>query len=130
MSAWKDLPNDKHIDWVLESLKTHPQLWHDTHNKEWAQARGQAWRQARDQAWRQARLQAWKQAYNQAYDQAWGQASYACLALIAYDDSVKYLSMTSDQLKVWIELSEDSAAILLLPMVQVKEKLNQLTSVV
>ena len=114
MSAWKDLPNDKHIDWVLESLKTHPQLWHDTHNKEWAQAYDQAWDQAYDQAW----------------DQARSQASYACLALIAYDGSVKYLSMTSDQLKVWIELSEDSAAILLLPMVQVKEKLNQLIPVV
>jgi len=114
MSLWKNLHNDKHIDWVLESLKTHTQLWHDTYNKEWVQARSQAWNQAWNQAREQAFSQAWWQAYSQAREQAreqaWYQARGACLALITYDDCAKYLSMTSDQLRVWAKISEDPGA--------------------
>ena len=129
MSTWKDLPNAKHIDWVLKSLKTHTQLWRDICNKEWTQAYNQAYDQARGQAWDQARLQARLQAYDQAWGQAWGQASYACLALIAYDDAEKYLSMTSNELEVWAKISENPCAVLLLPMVQVKEKIKEMETV-
>jgi len=118
MNAWSHLPNASHIDWVLESLKTHTQLWQDIYN--------QAWEQAFSQAWWQARGQARGQAWSQALDQARYQASGVLLALIAYDDSVKYLSMTSDQLRVWARLSEDPRAVLLLSMVQVKEKIKEM----
>jgi len=134
MSTWKDLPNASHIDWVLESLKTHRQLWHDIYNKAWHQAFSQAWSQAygqardraREEAWYQARDQAWGQARRQTGYQAYNQASGACIALIAYDDCNKYLSMTSSELEVWARISEDPRAVLLLSMVQVKEKLKEL----
>ena len=51
-------------------------------------------------------------------DAAWD----AALALVAYDDCEKYLDMTPDALQVWAVLSDDPAAILLLPMVQVMQK--------
>jgi len=142
MNAWKDLPNASHIDWVLESLKTHRSLWQDTYNQEWNQTyyqaleeawrqareevREEAWYQAREQAFSQAREQAFSQARGQAWDQARDQVSGVLLALIAYDDAVKYLSMTSNELEVWAKISEDPCAVLLLPMVQVKEKLKEM----
>jgi len=141
MNDWEDLPNASHIDWVLTSLKTHRKIWYNTYDQAghqaWKQARGQAsgqaWKQARgqvcsqvrDQAFGQAWGQAWGQVYDQAFKQVWG----ACVALIAYDDCNKYLSMTSNELEVWAKISEDPSAILLLPMVRVKEKIKEMEPV-
>jgi len=126
MSAWKKLPNAKHIDWVLKSMKKHTRLWQDTYDLTWNQFRIEA----RDQAWHQAcehvRVQGRIQAFNQTCHRVYIPASCACLALIAYDDAEKYLSMTSNELEVWTRLSEDPVAVLILPMVQVKEKLKEM----
>jgi hypothetical protein len=48
------------------------------------------------------------------------------LALVAYDDCAQYLDMSSDQLKVWAILSENPAAVLLLPAVIAFEKIAEL----
>ena len=52
---------------------------------------------------------------------AWDAAGYAAgsaiSALIAWDDSAKFLDMTPDQLRFWIALSDDPKATLLLPAV-------------
>ena len=149
MNAWSELPNAKHIDWVLNSLEFNPDIWIEARkqalDQAWKQARIQAWDQARkqawsqawsqawDQAWNQARHQAWNQAWNQAYDQARDQAWYetrdqvngVLLALVAYDDCDQYLAMTFDELKTWALVSEKPQAILLLPMVYVKEQINE-----
>ena len=101
MNAWSNLPNAKHIDWVLASLKSNIDIWI----------------QARNQAYSQALNQAWKQAYDQA--------SGVLVALIAYDDCDQYLSMTFDELKTWVALTEKPQAILLLSMVYVKEQTNE-----
>ena len=137
MNAWSNLPNAKHIDWVLASLKSNIDIWIQARNQAYSQALNQAWNQVRvqardqarvqalNQAWEQARNQAWEQARNQAWKQAYDQASGVLVALIAYDDCDQYLSMTFDELKTWAALTEKPQAILLLPMVYVKEQTNE-----
>ena len=49
----------------------------------------------------------------------------AIFGLFAYDDCDQYLSMSYEKLLVYASLSEKPQAILLLPMVYVKEKLNE-----
>ena len=141
MNAWSNLPNAKHIDWVLASLKSNIDIWNQARdqariqarkqarNQAWSQAndqaRYQAWYEARNQAYIQANDQARYQAWNQALDQARNQISGVLLALIAYDDCDQYLSMTFDELKTWALVSEKPQAILLLPMKYVKEQTNE-----
>ena len=115
MNAWSNLPNAKHIDWVLASLKSNIDIWN--------QANDQASDQARDQA----RYQAWNQAYEQTYAryQTYDQVGGVLLALVAYDDCDQYLRMSYSELKTWALVSENSQAILLLSMVYVKEQTNE-----
>lgn len=134
MNAWSHLPNARHIDWVIESLKYHPEVWNAARNAvrdtAWDAARSSAWNVAYDVAVRSARNVAydvaWGSARNVAYSMAWDAARNAAwnaiIALIAYDDAEKYLGMTTDQLKTWAILSEEPGAILMLPMVYVKEQ--------
>jgi hypothetical protein len=110
-NAWSHLPNAHHIDWVLASLKENPELWDA--------ARDAAW----DEAWDTARAEA----MSAARDAVWDAARDVISALIAYDDCDQFLSMSYEKLRVWDILSEDPRAVLLLPMVYVKEKLANLT---
>ena len=129
MNAWSKLPNAKHIDWVLASLKsnidTWKQAWEQAYSQAYKQALDQAYDQARKQAWDQTRYEIWDQAYDQAYDQTFRQTRDVLLALIAYDDCDQYLCMTYNELKTWALVSEKPQAILLLPMVYVKEQINE-----
>jgi hypothetical protein len=124
MNAWNHLPNAHHIDRVIKSSKSHPEIW----DAAW-DARLAAWDAslaaqgaARGTAWNAARGAARDAAWGAAGDAAWG----AIIALIAYDDASKYLEMASDQLRVWAILSEEPAAILLLPAVIAFERINEL----
>ena len=107
MNAWSHLPNAHHIDRVLESVKSHPEIW------------DAAWSAARDAAWNAA----WSAAFDAVQDAALYAARSAIAALIAYDDSSKYLDMPGDRLRIWAILSEDPAAVLLLPAVIAFEKI-------
>ncbi len=126
MNLWDDLPNARYIDWVLASLKQHPDIWTSAP----ADAAQAAWDAARDAAQRSARKAAWHAAWYGARDAEWGAARDAAqnviLALIAYDDCAHLLNMSSEQLKTWAALSENPAAILLLPAVIVREHIAQL----
>jgi hypothetical protein len=130
MSAWSHLPNAKHIDRVLASIKSHPKLW----SQAWSQAWYQAWVQAWDQGRKQARDQVWDQVWKQARDQVWkqarhqegGQAMGAMLALVAYDDCATYLQLPIDQLKMLYQLNEHPACLLLQPAVLVFAKEKEL----
>ena len=109
-TKWAHLPNATHIDWVINSVKTNPYAWGLV---------------VRDAAWAAARNAARNAAWVAAWDAAWAAARdavLALLALVAYDDCEKYLDMTPDSLQVWAVLSNDPAAILLLPMVQLMQK--------
>jgi hypothetical protein len=118
MSAWDHLPNAAHIDRVLASVKSYPELWDQAWGQVWSQSLGQVWSQAFDQVWVQARYQ--------AIDQVSFRARGALLALIAYDDCAKYLDLPLDQLQMLYHLTEHPACILLQPAVLVFEKEKEL----
>ena len=137
MKEWSNLPNAHHIDWVLASLKENPELWDAARDAAWDEAwdtaRAEAMSAARDAVWDAARDAAWTEAWSEAWDTSSGAARDApraaarsvISALVAYDDCDQFLNMPYEKLKVWTVLSEDPRAILLLPMVYVKEKLNE-----
>lgn len=58
---------------------------------------------------------------------AYDSALFAFMALITFDEAGEYFNMSSTELKIWAALSEDPAAVLLLPIVYVREKLNDYT---
>ena len=122
MSEWSHLPNAHHIDRVIESSNKHPEIWVAA----WASAGPVAW----DAAWDSIRNAARSAAWNAAAGRTRLPTNRnAVMALIAYDDSAKYLDMTSEQLRTWTILSEDPAAILLLPAVVAFERINELECV-
>jgi hypothetical protein len=101
MSAWSHLPNAAHIDRVIESSNSYPEVWNVAYDS--------------------ARNAAYDSAYTAARNAAWN----AVLAFIAYDDAANYLAMPSDQLKAWAILSKNPAAILLLPVVIAYERISE-----
>ena len=117
MSAWSHLPNAKHIDRILASVKENPAAWDAARVAVWGAAldavRGAVWDAALDAALAAARDAVLDAARRWARGAVWG----AVLALVTYDHAAKYLEMTPDQLRVWAELSEDPAAVLLIPAV-------------
>jgi hypothetical protein len=141
-TEWSHLPNAAHIDRVLESVKAHPEQW----TTAWTTAWAAAWDAALDAVENAARNVVENAARNAALDAAgeaiwgaageaiWGAARSAAgaaaraaiLALIAYDDCAQYLDMPSDKLKVWAILSENPAAVLLLPAIKAFEKIKEL----
>ena len=133
-NAWSHLPNAHHIDWVLASLKENPELWDAARDAAWDTARAEAMSAARDAVWDAARDAAWAEAWSEAWDTSSGAARDApraaarsvISALVAYDDCDQFLNMPYEKLKVWTVLSEDPRAVLLLPMVYVREKLANL----
>jgi hypothetical protein len=133
MKEWSHLPNAHHIDWVLASLKENPEFWSAAWGGAWDAARAAAWDAAWDATWSAARGAAWSAAWDAARSAARGAARAAASvaagdaisALVAYDDCDQFLSMSYERLKVWAILSEDPRAVLLLPMIYVREKLNE-----
>jgi len=100
--------------------------WESSRNAAWVAVWDAGCDAFRDAAWESSRYAAWV-AFRDAFrDAAWKSAGSAILALIAYDDCAKYLSMSSDQLRVWAILSENSAATLLFPAVVALEKISEL----
>ena len=141
-TAWAHLPNAKHIDWVLASLKAHPEKWEAARNvarnaagdaswyAAWTAARNAAryvartaaldasWTAARDAAWYEAKAAVW----DAVWDAAWGAARNAAyeaaadaiIALIAYDDCGYMIESEVGELKI-IAAFGNQPAILLLP---------------
>ncbi len=131
---WSDLFNAHHIDWVLASLKDNPDLWDAAWEAARDAARDAAWgaarNAARETAWYAVRGAArhaagdavWDAVWDAARDAVWDAARDAVIALVAYDHAGRYLEMSSNELRVWATLSEDPAAVLLLPAVIALEK--------
>ena len=130
MNAWNHLPNAHHIDRVLESAKSHPEIWDAAWDTYRSAAHGAALDASRFAALNASRVTALNASRVTAWNAAWGAAKLATMdataALIAFDDASKYLEMASDQLRVWTILSEEPAAILLLPAVIAFERINEL----
>ena len=125
------MPNAAHIDRVIASTKAQPKIWSEIWNAAWEEAWNAAygtvyraaWGDARNAAYDAARLAVY---YNAVYYVAYNAARGSILALFVYNDSAKYLDMPSDRLKTWALLSEEPAAILLLPAVTAFEKISEL----
>ena len=123
---WASLPNAHHIDWVLKSVKENRQLWIQ---EVWGVVCSAAWSMGMDAVWSAARNAARNMARDESHDAAHDAALEAAartvvLALVAYDDCDQYLNMGYEKLLMYAKLSEKPQAIMLLPMVYVKEKLN------
>jgi hypothetical protein len=129
MSAWSHLPNAAHIDRVIESSNSYPEVWNVAYDSAWDAAYDSAYTAARNAARNAAYDSAYTAARNAAWNAfrggAWNAARNAVLAFIAYDDAANYLAMPSDQLKAWAILSENPAAILLLPVVIAYERISE-----
>lgn len=147
MKAWSHLPNSHHIDWVIESLKQNPWLWAEVralgHLVKDA-VRVAAWNEACAAAIAMSRVNEVADAMHASV--VWwpnsagfasavvrmglvptasgGVAQGAILVLAAYDDCDQYLNMGYEKLKMYAMISEKPQAILLLPMVYVREKLG------
>ena len=131
MKAWSHLPNAHYIDWVLKSVKERHDLWIASRSVASVAvsiaARAAVWDVAsRCASWDAITDAAWDAVLGSTMVVTRGAAWDAILALIAYDDCDQFLSMSYERLKVWAVLSEDHRAVLLLPMVYVKEKLANL----
>ena len=142
MSAWSHLPNAKHIDRVITSVNSQPELWNQAWVQVSEQALGPASRQAMDQVWASAHrgahhhalMESWRQVQDQARsqvcnpvcDQVTINARGNILALVAYDDCAKYLNLPIDQLKMLYQLNEHPACLLLQPAVLVFAKEKEL----
>ena len=133
MNTWSHLPNSHHIDWVIESVKKDTQVWQTAWEiKAWVAARDAARDAAlyavRTATWDEARIAAWYAARHAARDAALYAARIAAwdaiFALVAYDCD-QYLKMDYEKLWVYAILSEKPKAILLLPMVYVREKIKE-----
>jgi len=149
MNAWSHLPNARHIDRVIESLKSHSEMWvmnwdvrHDDaildassetaillFDSDRSEANDDAWNAIwgvyrgtpKDDDPIRIRGKDWDTVRRTAWD--------STAALIAFDDASKYLDMPSDQLRFWSILSEDPAAVLLLPAVIAFERIRELECV-
>ena len=123
-SAWSHLPNAKHIDRILTHLEAHPEKWAAAYTAAWAAAYTAAWGAAYTAAWAAARGAAWDVARDAAWaaarGDAWG-AIAAIAALVAWDNCAHLLELTPDQLRMYSRLSDDPAAVLLLPAVIASE---------
>lgn len=142
MSAWGHLPNARHIDWVIMSVEKYPHQWDAAWYVVCNSTRYAARDAARDAARNATRNATRDATRDAAFDtKRWaiatiigkavhriarGVAMDAIRALIAYDDCAHLLDMPSEQLKTWALLTEQPAAVLLLPAVIAREQIAQL----
>ena len=128
-NAWSHLPNAKHIDRVLASLKANPKAWDTTvRSAAWHAAwhaarntalnaasdaasdaaRNAAWDAASDAAWDAASDAAWDAARSATWDAAWD----AVAALIAWDDCAHLLDSEPEEVRLLAALGVNAAILL------------------
>ena len=142
-SEWSHLPNARHIDRVLASLKANPEAWDATRSATrsaaWTAARSAAWTAARSAArsaaWHAARSAAGGTAWDATWDAAWDAARDATrdatrnaawgviAALVVWDNCAHLLDSEPEEVRLLAALGVN-AAILLYPasLVFSKEK--------
>ena len=116
-TAWADLPNAKHIDRIVASVRETPEKWEAAMATARVVVRLAVW----DAAWDAALDALWDVAADAARDAANEAAPMpaswaAFVALVAYDDCGYLLDQDPDHVKVLAGLSVESA-VLLLPAV-------------
>ena len=119
MNTWDNLPNAKHIDWVLADVKRNPQKWAEAYDTARDAARDAARGAALDAAWDAARDAARDAALDAVWGRVWIAAWGACTALIAWDYAGDVLRMEPDAVRLLVSAG-DHAAVLMLSAVIVK----------
>lgn len=124
-SKWSHLPNEKYIDFVIESVKKYPDEWEAA----WDAARDATCTEAREEAYYEAYYAAWEAAWDATRNTGCGAARNAAkgsiLALGAYDDCEQYLDMSYNELVFMAKLTQIPATILLLPYAKAMELINE-----
>lgn len=115
------LSNAASIEAVLYSFETYPMVWREAFESVWAMH----WDGERTRAWLAARSRAGHIVDTHLLWATPTVVEDAALALAAYDDAGQFLSMSSERLRIWKELSEHPAATLLLPAVLAMERIQQ-----
>jgi len=118
-TAWAHLPNAKHIDWVLASVKEHPEKWDAAwgaaYYSAYSAAQSRAKAAARTAVWYAARSVTWTITfYTAAPFTARSAARGVLVALITYDDCAYMIESEIDEIKILAKLG-DQRALLLLP---------------
>jgi hypothetical protein len=143
-NAFRHLPNIAHIVEIFKFIEKHHKIWASAWNESW----GSNENAASDLLRRMARFKtvtlsvfdanlrdrAWVLIWNKiskypCSNDIYNATSDAILALASYNDSIRFLEMPSEQLHFHAILSEDPAAILLLPAVIAFEKINELEKI-
>lgn len=137
MNVWDNLSNAAHIDWVLDSVKQYPHIWkkiwewhaNDDFSGELSDTRYNAKEDANIDcsfAKRNSFMYAILSATRvYIFPTA---AKDAVLCLVTYDHAAQYIGMKYDELLTWTHLSNDPAAILLLPTVLAREIIEGLNT--
>jgi hypothetical protein len=129
MNAWDNLPNAKHIDFIIESVKKYPDEWVAARDATYDAAYNAAWGAAWGETWDAVRSAALGAAGNSSWyalrSAAWGSVSDAILSLVAYDDCEQYLDMSYNELLFMAKLTELPATVLLLPYVKAMELIKE-----
>jgi hypothetical protein len=140
-NTWDHLPNAKHVDAILVSIKAHPKEWGAAWDAVWDAARDVARDAAyyaardaayyaardaayyaardevRDAAWVAVRDAAWDAAWEAAWEAAWDAARNAAwgatIALIAYDDCAYMLDSDLGELEIIAKFGDERAILLL-----------------
>jgi alcohol dehydrogenase YqhD (iron-dependent ADH family) len=115
--AWSHLPNATHIDRVLASVQANPEIWTGTYDESLNWDR----ETARDVILGVGNDSALDAAYERAQGENLDAAWDAIVALIAYDDSARYMVMSSAQLQAVIDATDCTAPRLLLAAVRALE---------
>jgi hypothetical protein len=126
MTKWSHLPNARHIDRVLSSVRSNPHRWGASWGEEWDAAWGASWGAAYGAAWGEAYGAAWGAergaAYDAARDAERGSARGAMYALIAWDDCAYLLDLPPDDVRLIATAGNHAAALLLPAAIALQEK--------
>ena len=109
-NTWNHLPNAKHIDRIMQSLKDDPAAWAAARDAMRDAVWDAAWDAALDALWDVA-ADAARDAANEAAPMPASWAAF--VALVAYDDCGYLLDQDPDHVKVLAGLSVESAVLLL-----------------
>ena len=124
--------NVEYINWILKTLETRPYLWIAANTSEFAQLEETIWRTAFEDAINNIPSKYRNQVSELDHyirsstsklsnNAAW-MARGAIVALVAYDDCEQYINLEYKKLAFCATLYEIPQAVLLLPMVYVKEE--------
>ena len=115
MNAWDHLPNAKHIDRVIASVRANPSKWKLAKEKSDPERVDSFWNAARYEMWAVLENKCRVAAVDSLIGMLWASGAWCgILSLIAYDDCAHMLDSDIGELKILAAFG-DSRALFLLP---------------